>query len=507
MTSDLDLLRQFAREDSQEAFREIVRRHLNLVYSAALRQVHSPQLAEEVAQSVFADLARDARKLKPDTILTAWLYTVARRTAIDALRRESRRQLREHVAMEMNAMNATADDWAQIAPLLDDAMAALEETDRAAILLRYFENKSLREVGESLAISDDAAQKRVSRAVDSLRAFFTKEKLTVGAAAVTALISANAVQSAPVGLTATISAALAGTAVQTSTLMVTTKTIAVTTLQKSLITAALAMVAGAGIYAAHKNAGLRDEMQSLQQQQAPLTAQLAELQTERDDATNQVAGLLAENSPAEAGSKAAEILRLRREVSQLETAANQREKDPEAPEAKAWLNRANRLKDYLAQHPEEKIPELQFLEDKDWLTATDGEGESTNELENAVQRLKFDAENKIGTAVEEALSKYSEDNNGKFPDTLSELQPYCSPDIGSILQQLYEIAPSSIVHDTPSKFGGSGVTIRYDTPPNLLGQWIITRKVRPNPTSTTRLAIFYGGFTSWQSPPGSDNSQ
>src|ERR1019366_9058540 len=143
MTSDLDLLQQFARKNSQDAFTEIVRRHVNLVYSAGLRQARSPQLAEEVAQSVFADLARNAGKLKPDTNLTAWLYAVTRRTAIDAIRRESRRQLREQIAVEMNNMNATADSgtgvspvWADIEQHLDDAMAALDETDRNAILLR-----------------------------------------------------------------------------------------------------------------------------------------------------------------------------------------------------------------------------------------------------------------------------------------------------------------------------------------------------------------------------------
>jgi RNA polymerase sigma factor (sigma-70 family) len=206
MTSDLDLLRQFARENSQDAFTEIVRRHVNLVYSAAFRQVRSPQLAEEVAQSVFADLARAAKKLNSKTILTAWLYSVARRTAIDVIRKESRRQLRDQIAMEMTNMNATANDWTQIEPLLDDAMAALEETDRSAILLRYFENKSLREVGEALGTSDDAAQKRVSRAVEQLREFFSKRNVTIGAGGLAVLISANAVQSAPVGLAATISA-------------------------------------------------------------------------------------------------------------------------------------------------------------------------------------------------------------------------------------------------------------------------------------------------------------
>jgi DNA-directed RNA polymerase specialized sigma24 family protein len=108
MTNDLDLLGQFTRDHSQDAFTALVNRHVNLVYSAAFRQVRSPQLAEEVAQSVFTDLARNAVKLKPDTILTAWLYQVTRRTAIDVVRRESRRQLREQIAVEMNAMNATA---------------------------------------------------------------------------------------------------------------------------------------------------------------------------------------------------------------------------------------------------------------------------------------------------------------------------------------------------------------------------------------------------------------
>src|SRR5438132_4250961 len=103
--NDLELLDQYARQGSEGAFAELVGRHLDLVYSAALRQVRSPQLAEEVAQSVFTDLARNVHKLKPDTILSAWLYQVTRRTAIDAVRKESRRQFRERIAVEMTDMN------------------------------------------------------------------------------------------------------------------------------------------------------------------------------------------------------------------------------------------------------------------------------------------------------------------------------------------------------------------------------------------------------------------
>ena len=164
--TDLELLARYTRGHAEDAFSEIVRRHLDLVHSAALRQVRSQQLAEEVAQSTFIKLAGHAHRLAPDTILTAWLYQVTRRESIDVVRREARRQLREQIATEMHAMNATTDDWTQIEPLLDDAMHALDDTDRTAVLLRYFENKSLREVGDTLGTSENAAHKRLGRAHD-----------------------------------------------------------------------------------------------------------------------------------------------------------------------------------------------------------------------------------------------------------------------------------------------------------------------------------------------------
>src|SRR5580765_2250120 len=144
--TDLELLERYTQQNAEDAFAEIVRRHVDLVHSAALRQVRSRELAEEVAQSTFIKLAHHSRDLKPDTILTAWLYRVTRREAIDVVRREARRQLREQIATEMNSINATDADWTHIQPMLDEAMHALDEADRSAVLLRYFENKSLREV-------------------------------------------------------------------------------------------------------------------------------------------------------------------------------------------------------------------------------------------------------------------------------------------------------------------------------------------------------------------------
>jgi RNA polymerase sigma factor (sigma-70 family) len=326
MISDLELLQNYARNKSEESFAALVNRHLNLVYSAALRQVRSPQLAEEVAQSAFTDLARNAVPLcgmKPDTILTAWLYQVARRTAIDVVRRESRRQLREQIAVEMTNMNATSTDWTQIGPQLDDAMDALDDTDRTAVLLRYFENKTLREVGATLGTTDDAAQKRVSRAVERLREFFAKRGVTVGASGLVVVISANAVQAAPVGLAVTISsaAALAGTTLATTTTATAIKTIAMTILQKTLITAAITAAVGTGIYEARQASSLRSQVQTLQQQQAPLAEQLTKLQTENERLSNQV--VQAKDSQALSKAQLNELLKLRGQAGPAQ--ANSRE--------------------------------------------------------------------------------------------------------------------------------------------------------------------------------------
>ena len=308
MTSDLDLLEEFAHEHSQDAFGEIVRRHLDLVYSAALRQVRSPQLAEEIAQSVFADLARSAPKLKPDTLLTAWLYTVTRRTAIDVIRIESRRQLREQIAVEMSNMNATAHEWMQIEPLLDEAMAALDESDRSAVLLRFFENKSLREVGEAMGTSDDAAQKRVSRAVERLREFFSRQNVKIGAGGLAVLISANAVQSAPVGLSATVATGAASAIT----------TIGLNMIHKILMAGLAATMVGIGLYTVH----LQKQIGQLEEQQAPLAGQIRQLQRERDEATNELAAVAAENLQLQSDQSETELLRLRDEVTRLQNQVN-----------------------------------------------------------------------------------------------------------------------------------------------------------------------------------------
>jgi adenosine/AMP kinase len=145
-------------------------------------------------------------------------------------------------------MNATAVDWTYIEPILDEAMHALDETDRTAVLLRYLENKSLREVGQTLGVSDDAAQKRVSRAVERLRDFFTKSGITIGASTLVIIISANAVQAAPITLLTAITTATALAGTITTATTTATQVVAMTTFQKTLIATALAAAVGVGIY-------------------------------------------------------------------------------------------------------------------------------------------------------------------------------------------------------------------------------------------------------------------
>lgn len=319
--TNLQLLDRYSRHRDQDAFGEVVRRHLDLVHSAALRQVRSPQLAEEVAQSVFMDLARQAHRLAPDTILTAWLYQVTRRTAVDVVRREARRQNRENLATQMNSMFADSGTdvpsaWLDIEPLLDEAMAALGDADRAAILLRYFENKNLREVGQSLGTSEDAAQKRVSRAVERLRSYLTRRGVTVGASGLITAISANAVQAAPAGLAATISTAgLVGATLATTAVATSTQAIAMTTLQKTVVTFTVAVLAGTGVYEARQASRLRDQNQTLQQQHAPLIEQVGSLISERDQTAQQLTALRDENERLNRNTS--ELLRLRGEIGVL----------------------------------------------------------------------------------------------------------------------------------------------------------------------------------------------
>jgi RNA polymerase sigma factor (sigma-70 family) len=208
--NDHELLAQFARENSEaaeSAFAALVGRHVALVYSVALRRTGNPHAAEEITQAVFIILARKAKNLSAKTILSGWLHETTRLTAANYLRAEIRRRKHEQEAFMQTILTQSAHDetWQQLAPHLDDAIAKLRAKDRDALILRYFENKNLHEVGDALGLEERAAQKRVNRAVEKLRHYFSKRGIGLTAAIIAGVISANSVQAAPIGLAKTIS--------------------------------------------------------------------------------------------------------------------------------------------------------------------------------------------------------------------------------------------------------------------------------------------------------------
>jgi RNA polymerase sigma factor (sigma-70 family) len=438
--TDSQLLKSYAERRHEAAFAELVRRHVDFVYSAALRMARDPHLAEDVTQGVFIALAKQAPELVERVTLTGWLHRTAQNIAAQTVRTITRRRAREQEAVAMNELILTSPEasWEQIEPHLDAALGELSDADRDAVLLRYFQKKSATEIAAIFGVSDAAAQKRVSRAVDRLREFFAKHGVTVGTGGLV-VISANAVQSAPVGLAATISAmALTGTAVTTSTIIATTKTIAMTTFQKTLITTTLAVVAGAGVYEAKQAHDARAEAQTLQQQQAQ---QIQQLQNSFADATNRLADLLAENTNLKSNPHEQELLKLRGEVTQLKTAETQKANDSVTSAAKVLVARVNQLKHRLEQMPEENIPEIQLLSDQDWLQQASFSGDlnTDDELDRALAGLRSAAKQRFAYSMGAALDAYIAANNGQLPNDISDLKSYFDKPVDDAILQRYQL--------------------------------------------------------------------
>jgi uncharacterized protein (TIGR03435 family) len=204
----MDLVREFARHNSEMAFALLVQRHINLVYSVALRFTGNTGDAQDVTQAVFIIFARKAAGLPVRTVFTGWLYETTRYTAIRLLRTQARRRTHEQEATMQSTLTESGTDqlWHQLAPHLEDAMSRLAERDRTLLALRFYENKTGAQAAAQLGIREDAAHKRTARALEKLRKFFTKRGVDSTTAIIARAISANSVQAAPVALAKIVTA-------------------------------------------------------------------------------------------------------------------------------------------------------------------------------------------------------------------------------------------------------------------------------------------------------------
>ena len=387
-TPDHELLRRYADHGTEAAFTELVGRHCNLVWAAARRVSGNGEIARDVAQTVFTDLARKAGKLPPKTVLLGWLYRAACHAAANHVRGEARRIQREQAAMQQHELQPDAAAEQRLAeelqPLLDAALGELSTADRDAVVLRFLAGRSLAEVGATLGLSEDTAQKRVSRALEKLREAFRQRGVTISDGVAAAAFSVAATQAAPVGLaTIVASGALAGAGA-------TAGTAHFLLLMKSKLVLGIlggAVVATALTWQQHTNNRLAEENSALRQQITALavaaptsspSADLAELTRLRDEH--------------------GELLRLRGQVAQLlqsqkglagtEVARRLQAAEGRASQAEAEASQAKAAEDFRKQ-----------------------------------SISMINAMNTVGLAARLFMS----DHDSRFPSTFDELRAYMSP--------------------------------------------------------------------------------
>ncbi len=218
MDDDRSLLDEFVAHRSETAFRTLTNHYLNLVYSTALRETNDAQLAQDVTQAVFILLARKADSLPKNAVLAGWLYRTTHFVASRALRSELRRQQREQEAFQMQQNQSADDTWKNVAPMLDEALGKLRETDRNAIILRFFQNEPLGKVGQALGVSEEAAGKRVARALETLRGYFGRRGFSVTGVGLAASLASHSAQAVPIQLGQSVVASVFMHAPSTATL-------------------------------------------------------------------------------------------------------------------------------------------------------------------------------------------------------------------------------------------------------------------------------------------------
>ncbi len=447
---DGELLRAYVGRQAEDAFAALVARYAGLVYSAALRQLREPTLAEEVTQAVFIILARRAARLRPGTILPGWLLRTTRYTAANVRRHEQRRQHFEREAMNCQQHSSQSEAaWERVAPLLDEALVRLCEKDRNAVALRFFEGRNFKEVGAALGLTENTAR---------MRDFFNRRGVRVSADVLAIDLAAHAVHAAPAGVSLAISAAVSasGAALQSAgTLGLAklglTKSVIMTTAQKLSLTGVITLAVGTGIFEAHRAGRMRVQRQEVERQVQPLTQEAGRLRQEREALTTRLRGAQAQievlqRNTEELARLRGEVARLRRdaqELAQLKATMNPTAVTNALPRDSVPAELAARvalLQQNLQQRPERRIPELRFAEEKDWLEAAKlVTTESDIDVRKGLSLLRTSAKLKFGLLLRPALQKYTETNNGDLPTDLLQLKPCFTVPVDDAILKRYQI--------------------------------------------------------------------
>ncbi|MCH6255611.1 sigma-70 family RNA polymerase sigma factor [Puniceicoccaceae bacterium K14] len=435
MQDDFELIRKYSREDSSEAFEELVKRHLDLVYSVAYRQVGgNDALARDICQEVFISLARCADEIREEVVVSGWLYRAARYTALKAMRSERRRAEREIEALRMDEIDDDdrVRDWEKVRPVLDEAVSELTEIDRSAVCLRFYEKRSFSEIGELLSLSENAARMRVSRALDQLSGVLGKRGIRSTVTALGVVLGGQNAIAAPVGLSASIvsGVGLGTVAVAGSSVLGTLITV-MSTSKISLVGVSLigSLIIGVGLYergclesAQLEVDALRSEVKStgnLDSQIATLRTSLKELMAKQLSLQESMA------DPDELGPHGFSLLEME-----------------EAMEK--WVGRVSGLVKFVSENEHWRIPEMDMLESNDWLDAVKlGEVETVADYRMQLAKVRTKAKYKTQVILQEAFRSYLEQSGGTPPEEASELYEYIEGPLSPLILNRYDIVKYS----------------------------------------------------------------
>jgi RNA polymerase sigma factor (sigma-70 family) len=477
MNDDATLLRRYVDARAEDAFTELVRRYVDLVFAAALRRTGGDtHRAEDVAQLVFTQLARDARKLARHTVLPAWLHTATRNAALNLMISEQRRKARENAAVALEptfASSETNPEWDRLRPVLDSAIDELPEPDRAAVVLRVLERRPFSFIGTALQISEDAARMRTDRALDKLRSALSRRGITSTSAAIGAIVAGQSAVSAPAGLAALLAAqSLASVAVVAGGgALVFSSLMNTTTLVTSALSGLLAF--GAGTYVgltrnletpvppaietpAHsrKIASLREGNLALQAEVARLSADVSRLTLTNAELSKPraAAPVVAKNTSLlqESSMHKATLNNLR----QLAAARDQFMLDHGRPAASLdELVGENKYIRRLVPVDGENYHGISLLPNQP-MTVVNGSGSSVTFDPADVQRAKIEVtpevqqrnelQKKFEASVNKAVAAYRSANNGQIPANDQALLPYFStPQEGADFVEFIEAQKSA----------------------------------------------------------------